>query len=488
MIATYYAATGGETLLAYQLFTQPDPLQVGAANAVLTLVASNPRRDLVTVQGLAVTIPVGTNASDLTANAGGLQVQVPQGWSAALDGGQVTFKPQGAAGEIGPAGISFVLAGLTVNAQVGTAMLVVDETASTRTVPVADRLGQIDLPKFPAQFFVSDLSASPLDVPAGGATTLMWTGAAAATYTLKYQPADQGTPVSQPVGNTGPYTAAGLTRSGMVTFTLVVQVAVPGQDQPLTVQRQAAVSVETLSASLSAEPPSVGEHGLVRLAWSTTNAAQCRLDPGGAALAGSGTLYLLVQRTTVFTLTAQGGGGEVQRQVTVTVDPSIVPNTQGYQIVGADGADGADGQSGSYTSSGSPGQDGGDAILQAPLPPLDPSSAPARVIPISLTGGRGGRGGSGGSDYGHTVRDTIGHSWHYPPTSPGGNGANGGRGGDAKVIATFDPAAGPPAQYVIILTPGPGAPGGAAGTGTSTGGTGSAGRNGVASLSFNGVP
>jgi hypothetical protein len=71
--------------------------------------------------------------------------------------------------------------------------------------------------------------------------------------------------------------------------------------------------------------------------------------------------------------------------------------------------------------------------------------------------------------------------------SPGGNGGNGGRGGDTKVIATFEAGAGAPAQYLLTLSPGTGASGGSPGYGTTAGAAGAIGRNGVVTLSFNGI-
>lgn len=463
------------TLLSYVMLTNPDPLQASAKNALLTLVVSNPGGRMVTVTRIAVTLPVGTNAKNLTPDATGVQTGVPAGWQASAGAGTITLTPSGAAGQVGPAGLAFTFAAVDVNAQVGLCTITIDETASSPSRPAESRTASIDLPKFPAQFQVGDLQASPLEVPSGGSTQLMWRGSGPpASYTLRYQPANGGPPVSVPVGSTGPYLAPNLTRAGQVTFTLVVQVPVPGLDTPLTVERQVVVVVETLSAELRAAPLVVGVNGLARLTWSTSNAAACTLDPGARTVPPSGSLYVVVPQTGVFTLTARdAAGNEVQQQRTVSVDPWIVPTVAGHAVTGAPGTRGGDGEISAHGGShGGNGTAGGNATLTVALPPLDPGSTPRRVIPISLAGGDGGRGGTGGAN-----------------DEAAFNGGNGGPGGNATLTATFDAAAGPPAQYIVRVAAGkggePGQP--VRAEGHWHGWPGAPGANGVATLTFDGV-
>jgi hypothetical protein len=441
------------TLLSYVMFTSPDPLQASATNAILTLVVSNPGAQLVTVTRLVVTLPVGTNAKDLTADATGVQIGVSAGWQASNAAGSITLTPSGAAGQVGAAGLSFTFASVDVNAQVGLCTVTIDETASSPSQPAGDRTASIGLPKFPAQFQVGDLQANPLDVPAGGSTTLMWTGTQA-TYTLQYQPADEGTPVSQTVGNTGPYPVSNLTRTGQVTFTLLVQVPVPGLDTPLAVERQVSVSVETLSLAVQAEPPAVGVNGLTRLGWQTRNAASCVLSvaPDAAGASGAvdlgGPLYFVLTQTTSFTLTAtDASGNELEEQRTVVVDPAIVPNAPGHTVIGTTGEAGA---MGSFSGPGGTGGTGGDGVFRATLPP--PGFNAANVVPITVTGGTGGEGGPGMSS-----------SIWLNPNGPGGVG---GTGGSTVIDLAFDPAAGPPAQYIVTAAAGAGGPGGWGGGGS----------------------
>lgn len=440
-----------DTLLSYVMLTSPDPLQASAKNSSLTLVVSNPGGRIVTVTSLVVTLPVGTNAKDLTADATGVQTQPAAGWQAVNAAGTITLTPTGT-GEIGPDGVTFVFASITVNDQAGLCAITIDETASSPSHAAEDRTATVGLPKFPTQFQVGDLQAQPLDVPSGGSTTLMWTGTPA-TYTLQYQPADEGEPVSVTVGNAGPYTATKLTRSGQVTFTLVVQVPVPGFDHPLTVQRQVSASVETLSLAVQAEPPSVGVNGLARLGWQTSNAASCVLsvtpDPTGAsgAVDPGGPLYFVLAQTTSFTLTATDASGkQLEEQRTVTVDPHIVPTAAGYVLTGATGAPGMDcpasfGPPDPYAGGciALPGWPGGDALLRGTLPPVGSGGS---VLPITVTGGTGGSGGN------------VWQAGVY------GVGAVGGNGGNAGIDVCFSASAGEPVQYIVTVAGGAPGPGG----------------------------
>ena len=444
------AAEPSDTLLSYALFTSPDPLQVSVKNAVLTLVVSNPGGRMVTVTSLVVTLPVGTNAKDLTADATGVQTELPAGWQAANGGdGTITFTPTGT-GTVGPDGLTFVLAAISVNAQVGLCTVTIDENASSPSQPAGDRTASIGLPKFPTQFQVGDLQADPLDVPSGGSTTLMWTGTGApATYTLQYQPADEGPPVSRTVESMGPYTAPELTRAGQVTFTLIVQVPVPGLDAPLTVQRQAIVSMETLSIQFTAQPPTVGVNGLSRLEWTANNAVSCTLDPGGP-VATSGVRYVVLPQTGVFTLTAQDAAGNTQEaQCTVTVDPTIVWTLPQQGAFGMDGLPGApwglyDG-AGASLGNGGPGGDGEPGILSCTLP--RPGDDRSRVVRIVVVGGQGGGGG-----------DSMNMNYVLPPNAPIPVGGVGGNGGDAVIDVRFDPT-GPPHAVHGGRGTGPGRPG-----------------------------
>ncbi|HYW11885.1 MAG TPA: hypothetical protein VE871_08010 [Longimicrobium sp.] len=471
-----YKARAGDapsTLLSYVMLTSPDPLQASAANAILTLVVSNPGGQTVTATSLVVTLPVGTNAKDLTADATGVQTQPAAGWEAVNAAGTITLTPTGT-GEIGAHGLTFVFASIGVNAQVGLCTVTILETASSGGRTAQGRTASLPIPKFPAQFQVGDLQADPLSVASGGSTTLMWAGTGTqATYTLQYQPADEGDPVSVAVGNTGPYTVPDLTRAGQVTFTLIVQVTVPGLDTPLVVQRQASVSMETLSIQFTAQPPTVGVDGLARLQWTANNAVSCTLDPGGP-VATSGVSYVVLPQTGVFTLTARDAAGNTREaQCTVTVDPTIVWTLPQIGVFGGEGQPGAPYGTfllnGAPFGNGGPGGNGGPAILSSTLP--RPGDDRTRVVRIVVIGGQGGVGG-----------DSMNMNYVVPPNTPIPAGGVGGNGGDAVIDVRFDPD-GPPTQYTVSAVAGQGGQGGL-GYGMGSGSRAPSGASGTVSVTF----
>lgn len=470
-----------DTLLNYAFLPTPDPLQAGVT-ATLTLVASNPGRNDVTVTSIVVTLPVGTNARSLTPDATGIQTQLPTGWNASPpSGGSFTLTPTGDAARVGANGVTFLFARVAVNAEPGTTRITIDETAASTSQPIArERSTDVPVDKFPQQFAVSGLNATPLRVDQDGTTTLMWNGTGA-DYRIYYDPGS-GQPVDEPVGTAGPYVATGLVRPAGVNFTLKVSVRVPGQDLPLVVQRQVHVDVAAVTIDdFSASPSTVGENGLTRLSWRTSNAATVTLDPGNLSVPARGVRFVAVAPGQgLFTLTARGSNPKwsAQQQRTVAIDRSIVATEAGWVKVGKKGDDGPNGvtdRSGNGTN-GTRGEPGEPVSLTGKIPVLDPSSRPARVLPITLTGGRGGKGGNGG--------DAV-QSCEEQGTPGAGN--NGGPGGDATVDATFDETL-PPAQYLVTVAGGPGGDKGTGGITRGWGGgkgpDGQAGANGVATVAF----
>jgi len=75
------------------------------------------------------------------------------------------------------------------------------------------------------------------------------------------------------------------------------------------------VSIESFTAT----PSSIQPGQSCRLAWDTTNATSVSIDQGIGAVSADGYRDVQPQATTTYTLTAQGPGGPVTRQVTVTV-------------------------------------------------------------------------------------------------------------------------------------------------------------------------
>jgi hypothetical protein len=440
-------------LLTYALLPFPNPL-LASGPAQLTLVVSNGTTQFITVASIAVTLPVGTTAKNLTASPTGIGTTVPSGWNASAAGGVFTLTPATPeVAKVGPNGLSFIFTGIAVNDEPGTCTIGITEDASSPSKPRASRTSGIPVAKFPATFALSELSATPLSVVSGGSAVVLWNGSPA-TYVLSYDPDGNGT-VPHVVGPNGPYTAPNLT-APVVVFTLTARVTVPGQDAPLVIQRQAVVTVVAGSVAFTALPSIVGTKGVTRLSWLTTGTTSCTLDPGGISIPPNGYAYAVVNQTTVFTIVATIAGRQpIAAQQTVTVNPSIVakPSANVVSLVAKDGGIGQPGSSGFAPGEGGPGGPG-DPITSTTITvgPLDAGSSPAAVKQIVYRGGTGGRGGPGGNATGGEE------------SGPAGRGGPGGQGGDAtgRLTIRLDPSAAPQ-QLIVDVGPGTGGPGGTGG-------------------------
>lgn len=448
-ISVFEVTATDAPLLTYALLPFPNPL-AASGPAQLTLVVSNSTGQFVTVGTVALTLPVGTTAKTLTASPNGIGAYVPDTWTATQNGGIFTLTPKtGEAAKIGPNGLSFVFSGITVNDEPGTCSIAITEQASAPGKPETTRTSAIPVAKFPATFALSDLTVTPPSVTSGGSAVLLWHGSPA-TYTLSYDPDGNGS-TPHVVGPSGPYTAPNLT-APVVVFTLTARVTVPGQDQPLVIQRQAVVTVIAGSVSFTALPSFVGVNGVARLTWLATGSTSCTLDPGGKAVPPSGYAYVIVKQTTTFTLRATiTGKTPIAAQQTVTVEPKIVGTPYTPPLTGADGKKGDPGHGGYSGGPGGPGLPGDPTVDHTiTLGPLDPSSTPTAVTTVLFRGGIGGRGGDGGQP------DDGGEE-----TGPPGPGGPGGKGGDTKGTLTIMlDASKPPQQLIVTVEPGPGGPGG----------------------------
>lgn len=140
------------TKLNYDLTTDPFPLQAGMESVMLTVVVSNPKPSQpVTLRGIAVQLPVGPNASELTADAAPITAAAPAGWrlSSTRPGpGSVdyVFTPVRGQGPLGGEGLVFSLADFVVNTQPGVAAVMVKEGSN------GDPTTQLLVSKFEARY------------------------------------------------------------------------------------------------------------------------------------------------------------------------------------------------------------------------------------------------------------------------------------------------------------------------------------------------
>jgi dipeptidyl aminopeptidase/acylaminoacyl peptidase len=333
------------TLLAYALLPQPDPLQAGSS-ATLTLVVSNGGREAVTCTSITVTIPVGTNAKDLVADASGVVSEPPSGWTCAQNGNQLVLTPQtSSAAEIAGGGLAFVFSGLALNAEPGTSAIAIGELASSPSNGEAERDTTLDVTKFPAAFAVSALTATPTEVSSGGSVTLMWNGSAA-TYTLWYDPNGEGQR-SIAVQKTGPYAVSGLTNAAGVTFTLTATVTVPGQDTPLTAVRQVTVSVSLAPPAIAAFTGTLRNAGTRRpvltLRWAVTGVEYCFIEIDGVqqTLPAASSMTIAPTPSTplaaAYTLSATNASGSVSSTLSVEWAPGPPPIVWSNSVPGDTG-------------------------------------------------------------------------------------------------------------------------------------------------------
>lgn len=237
-------------LLAYAIVPAPEPLTASFPGANLALIVSNPGTTVVNCTQIIISLPVGVNAKDLTTDATGIQTLVPGGWAAAQEGGIFTLTPDTPAdGDIGAQGLEFLFTNIQVNSQPSAECpIVIVETAASYPQPSLVRSQTFTLVKAEAGFTLSDLTANPLEVPSSTTTTLQWSGSASTvtipvTYTMIYNSGTES--VSKSVSNSGPYTSDPLTQTPSVTFTLQAAVTLAGQTEPLIVQKQIAVNVDS---------------------------------------------------------------------------------------------------------------------------------------------------------------------------------------------------------------------------------------------------
>lgn len=155
---------------------------------------------------------------------------------------------------------------------------------------------------------VSLFAADDSCVIAGDSTTLRWNVADAATVTIN------GAPVNPALGSLT------VTPAANTTYTVV---ATGSGCAPQTVQAQVTVNVTTPPRinSFTGAPPTIirGSGVSALLAWDITGATGATIN-GAAVNPSSGTMSVMPDVTTVYTLTATGGGcSPQQRQATVTI-------------------------------------------------------------------------------------------------------------------------------------------------------------------------
>lgn len=301
------------TELSYAITTDPNPLQAnasgsGSVKANMTLLVSNPTGNYITVNSINLTIPVGANASNLTADASSIRTGGPEGWTINAAGGVFVLTPNPGNGTLGREGLSFAFNNIIPNDQVGTAQIcITEDTGETATT-------SIPVSKFPPQFSVSDLKATPPNLDPGGSTTLSWNGSEGASYAIAF-----GSTTVPNLGPKGPYVASDLQSD--TVFTLIVTSSAGGD--PIETQLQLTVTVNRPQIfDFYADADIVYRGEGTALHWTTSGVSSTELKENGVPLFTDGPPespadgYVVTPRnsTTTYELVATGSSGTDTRE------------------------------------------------------------------------------------------------------------------------------------------------------------------------------
>ncbi len=223
------------SLLQYALISHPFPLVASPASgpateASLTLVATNATSASVPFEEVAIRLPVGDGATQLTPDDVGIQVEPPDHWK--LDETQRTpgyveffFVPdQGYASVGANKSMSFIFNNLTINRVIGTAEIVVTEQESNGVDE--ERQHKLPITKFPPDWQPIRFEVEHTPVGYGDKPALGWAGPAGATYSINYYTPATGVVVvpaagEDPLGSSGRYVGPALYQ--LTIFTLVVE-------------------------------------------------------------------------------------------------------------------------------------------------------------------------------------------------------------------------------------------------------------------------
>lgn len=200
----------GKTLLTYGMTTNPSPLQVSPATSAssvgtLTFVVSVPPRGKVTVNQIAIVLPIGDpgkpDATDLS------EVAPPLSAASISSSGTAEWVPAaGAANNVflfhpknnkpvllKTESLTIVLSGIQISPLVGTALIHINEWAiqGEHTPPPtggpASGSATIDVAKFPYQFVFQQFVPQRPSVARGQHAVLTWQGSTNATYTMAWE-------------------------------------------------------------------------------------------------------------------------------------------------------------------------------------------------------------------------------------------------------------------------------------------------------------
>jgi hypothetical protein len=148
------------------------------------------------------------------------------------------------------------------------------------------------------------------NVPAQGETSVFQSKSTIYTLTAKGSGGDTSTTLTVPIGNKAPQLPQG---------------------QP--VHTSNASPAPTVS-SFTADPPVIGQEGYVRLRWAVSGSTAVTIVPGlpgNGSVAATGETPVFQNKSTTYTLTAKGAGGETTSSVTVPFGATAPPRIERFQ-------------------------------------------------------------------------------------------------------------------------------------------------------------
>lgn len=260
-------------LLTYVFSTTPNPLQ-SARRGAITVIASNPDpANPIVCHKISLTLSVGRNAADLTADTSGIATPSPAGFKAECVGSiysATATSPQGASVVNS---VLLKLESIAINDQNGATTIYIDEEAAYGAQPPKLRSSTFQLAKLPPEFELSDLSAAPDTVESGNSVVLNWRGTKLpdlVTYKLSWI---AGTVRQErTVDAEGPLRIDNVDTEPQTNFNLVAHVAAA---EPVTRTRSVNVTprapvIDSFTGTI------VGNK--IKLGWSAKFATSCTID------------------------------------------------------------------------------------------------------------------------------------------------------------------------------------------------------------------
>ncbi|MBL7498081.1 hypothetical protein I6A84_14495 [Frankia sp. CNm7] len=180
--------------------TVPDPVRVSPASGEpekAEIIIVGTRRSSLPLEcaRISVRIPDGERSPEFALNLQGVTASISiDGWTPTFDSqtGRFIFAPPTGHGTISVnEGITIQFRGIPVNRQVGSAPITIIERSrpqgeSTWNEPQT----VIEVGKFPRDFYLRNLTVTPIEVDNGGSVTLRWEASQNANYRLLYGATD----------------------------------------------------------------------------------------------------------------------------------------------------------------------------------------------------------------------------------------------------------------------------------------------------------